>query len=247
MTDRAQGLQVLDWDSGFFGRRIARLHPPVDPVTLDALLTEADASGIECCYLLCPAGNQALLTSATRSGFGLMDIRLLLERPLTGAAAPATALPPGFSLRPARAEDLPPLESLAATLHTNTRFFNDPCFDHSRSAELYARWLNRDFASPDTVFLVLESPAGAAGYATVTTKDPCADIGLVGIAPGHQGRGLGCALIRALLAAASARGCTRVRVVTQGSGVPAQRLYQKSGFITASVDLWLHRWHTPAP
>lgn len=247
MTDRAQGLQVLDWDSGFFGHRIARLHAPADAEALDGLLKEADASGIECCYLLCPAGNQALLTRATRSGFGLMDIRLLLERPLTGETTPATALSPGFSLRLARAEDLPALECLAATLHTNTRFFNDPRFDRSRSAELYARWLRRDFASPDTVFLVLESPAGAAGYATVSTKGPCADIGLVGIAPGLQGRGLGCALIRTLLAAAFARGCTRVQVVTQGSGVPAQRLYQKSGFITASVDLWLHRWHTPAP
>jgi hypothetical protein len=35
-------------------------------------------------------------------------------------------------------------------------------------------------------------------------------------------------------------------VVTQARNVPAQRLYQKCGFITRSVELWFHRWSADA-
>jgi len=36
-----------------------------------------------------------------------------------------------------------------------------------------------------------------------------------------------------------------VTVVTQGLNVPAQRLYQKSGFLVSSVYLWYHLWIRP--
>ena len=34
----------------------------------------------------------------------------------------------------------------------------------------------------------------------------------------------------------------RVTVVTQGRNLAAQRLYQGNGFVTASLQLWYHRW-----
>ena len=42
--------------------------------------------------------------------------------------------------------------------------------------------------------------------------------------------------------------CVRlVSVVTQGSKVAAQRLYQGCGFATSAVELWYHRWFAPRP
>jgi hypothetical protein len=34
----------------------------------------------------------------------------------------------------------------------------------------------------------------------------------------------------------------RVEVVTQARNFTAQRLYQRSGFVTANVQLWFHKW-----
>jgi ribosomal protein S18 acetylase RimI-like enzyme len=31
-------------------------------------------------------------------------------------------------------------------------------------------------------------------------------------------------------------------VVTQGRNIASQRLYQKHGFVTQSIQLWYHRW-----
>jgi RimJ/RimL family protein N-acetyltransferase len=33
-----------------------------------------------------------------------------------------------------------------------------------------------------------------------------------------------------------------VHVVTQGRNTRAQRLYQRCGFVTRSMELWYHRW-----
>jgi hypothetical protein len=36
-----------------------------------------------------------------------------------------------------------------------------------------------------------------------------------------------------------------VNVVTQGRNSKAQRLYERCGFLTRSVQLWYHRWFMP--
>lgn len=55
------------------------------------------------------------------------------------------------------------------------------------------------------------------------------------LAPHHQGRGLGSAVLAALLARTDARGHTVGLNVLQGS--PARRLYERHGFTVESEDL----------
>ncbi|WP_406197459.1 GNAT family N-acetyltransferase [Kitasatospora sp. NBC_01560] len=54
------------------------------------------------------------------------------------------------------------------------------------------------------------------------------------LAPGHQGRGLGSAVLRALLADADAAREPVRLIVLQGS--PARRLYERHGFVLESAD-----------
>ena len=34
-----------------------------------------------------------------------------------------------------------------------------------------------------------------------------------------------------------------MKVVTQGRNIAGQRLYQRCGFLTRSVELWYHKWY----
>ena len=52
----------------------------------------------------------------------------------------------------------------------------------------------------------------------------------MGVAASHRGQGLGSALLRATLEAASARGIKRVELVVRTDNAAAIRLYEKSGF-----------------
>ena len=52
----------------------------------------------------------------------------------------------------------------------------------------------------------------------------------MGVAASHRGQGLGSALLRATLEAASARGITRVELVVRADNVAAITLYERHGF-----------------
>ena len=172
---------------------------------------------------------------AESHGFELMDLRLTLETVNSHAAE----APP--EIRPLREGDLDSLKGVVREAHTDSRFFADVRFSRERCGDLYELWLRRDSTDPDGDVFVADTGEGAVGYISVRSRGGAAEIGLLGVHPDARGRGLGRLLIRAALAWAGSKSL-EVRVVTQGRNVPAQRLYQRAGFVTREVGLWYHRW-----
>jgi len=168
-----------------------------------------------------------------------------------GAAVgePETTTGPPVPVRPATAADLPRLRRIAAASHRDSRFYHDRHFDRRRCDALYAGWIETSCADPAGVVLVAAAadPAGPpAGYVTGTIgEDGAGRIGLFAVAADARGRGVGGALIAAVLDWFAGRGADPVSVVTQGRNVRAQRLYQRFGMRTRSVELWFHRWWPP--
>jgi aminoglycoside 6'-N-acetyltransferase I len=58
----------------------------------------------------------------------------------------------------------------------------------------------------------------------------------VGVAPSHQGQGLGKALLRAMLDTARRLGCAEAWVLTERENTPAMRLYQSVGGAEAPAE-----------
>ncbi len=168
-----------------------------------------------------------------------------------GGRGPETTTGPPVQVRPATAADLPRLRRIAAASHRDSRFYHDGHFDRRRCGELYAGWIEKSCADPAGVVLVaaLPDPAGRpAGYVTGTIgEDGEGWIGLFAVAPDARGRGVGGALIAAVLDWFAGRGADPVSVVTQGRNVRAQRLYQRFGMRTRSVEVWFHRWWPAGP
>ena len=94
-----------------------------------------------------------------------------------------------------------------------------------------------------TVFV--NSPAGELnGFITCIKEGSYGKIGLLGIDPTSQRKGIGSSLVNAALHWFECEGISTVEVVTQGSNIAAQRLYQQAGFRTSQVQLWFHKWFT---
>ena len=229
--------------------------------TLAAIERWVAREGIECLYFLADPGDPETAALAEESGFRLVDLRMTLERRGGGAvsgtrgagamgAGTMTAGTP-VRVRPATAADLPELRRMAAASHRDSRFYHDPHFDRRRCDALYAGWIEKSCADPAGIVLVAEvpDPAGRpAGYITGTIgEDGEGRIGLFAVAAAGRGRGVGGELIAAVLDWFAGRGADPVSVVTQGRNVRAQRIYQRFGLLTRSVELWFHRWWPPAP
>jgi dTDP-4-amino-4,6-dideoxy-D-galactose acyltransferase len=231
---------VLPWDSEFFGFRIGRLASRhLNPETLRAALAWAAAERLRCAYFFADAGCPATLALAHEGGFRFVDFRMELAVTL----APTGRAPAATELRPATAADLPAIEALSRTAHHDTRFFKDAGFPASRAADLYAEWIRRDFRL-HRIFVVPGREAGIAGYVTCQneTAPGVGRIGLIAVAETERQRGLGRTLVEGALQWFRDTGRPEVRVVTQASNIPAQRVYQSLGFRTAEAGATYHRW-----
>ncbi len=108
---------------------------------------------------------------------------------------------------------------------------------------LYETWIEKNCKGYADTVLVAEFQGQPTGYISCHLLD-CTDgnVGLVAVAADAKGRGLGQALVDASLRWSAERGVSWVTVVTQGRDCGAQRLYQKCGFLTRTLQLWYHRW-----
>jgi dTDP-4-amino-4,6-dideoxy-D-galactose acyltransferase len=229
----------LEWDSNFFSLRIARLNRPrLDPQTLAPALEWCSWNRIDCLYFLADSDDPATPVLASQNGFVLTDVRLTLEKEL----AHSDTWPTQPALRFAKEEDLPALQEIARNTHRDTRFYFDGHFDRSRCDQLYATWIENSFRGFAQAVLVAELESTPAAYLTCHLRTAESQIGLLGVGARHQGRGLGTKLVQRFLAWSREHNATRATVVTQGRNLPAQRLYQRNGFVTASLQLWYHRW-----
>lgn len=230
----------LPWDSEFFGFRIGRAQGNrLTPAAREALLQWCGDERIRCLYFLADGEDGTTLEQAHVGGFKFVDLRVDLAVEIS-RVAPALA-PAVF--RPARPEEIPAIESLARGAHTDTRFFKDAGFPATRAADLYARWIQRDFREHHV--FVAGGPAGAAeGYVTcqLDATRGTGRIGLIAVAEAARGRGVGRALVQGALAWFREAGCGEVFVATQGTNLAAQRLYQAFGFRTAETSVTFHRW-----
>jgi len=218
--------EVLEWDSEFWGVRVAR----VDGADVDVW---AAANGVDVAYLLVDGADAVAAQQAEEQGFRITDVRIALEAPSVPSEQP---------VRQHREPDIDKLRSIARKSHEATRFYADPRFPRDRCDALYDTWIRRSCEGWADVVLVADREGAPAGYVAVHRRDGGGSIGLIGVDEAARGQGLGEALVRGALDWCAREGLGSCSVVTQGRNVAGQRLFQRCGFRTSAVDLWFHKW-----
>jgi ribosomal protein S18 acetylase RimI-like enzyme len=234
-------LASVEWDSAFFGLRLARVTAPVlDAGAAAAVVTAGREQRFDCLSLLLPASDASSIAAAQEAGFELVDLRVTLER---ASSALLPLPPPTLPIRGHRPADVPALEAIAGEAHRNTRFSRDPRFPPASAADMYRTWIRKECeGAADRVFVSGEEGAATGYLSCHVGGGGLARIGLLGVRSDLRGRGTGGALLAVALGWFAEAGHGAVSVVTQGQSVAAQRLYQRAGFLTSRVELWFHRW-----
>ena len=240
-TTNAPGVNLLEWDTAFFGFPIGRvLSAQPSPEEMRSACKWARNHALRCLYWL--AENSATnLDLAAEHRFKFVDLRCEYSLDLT---APPPPLDEKEAFRDATPADLPFLREIARLTQRETRFTRDAGFPSDQALELYARWIERDLAQHHVLTAVAPDTDRPCGFISYTDADAegTSHIGLLSVLPEASGRGLGRSLVVSAIHRASNAGARSIHVVTQGGNVAAQRVYQHAGFRTARTELWYHRW-----
>ena len=233
---------ILEWDSAFFGMTIARVNQNrLDAQTATQVMDWCQEKQVRCLYFLADSNHVETLRTAEKNGFYLTDIRVTYEcslgrledRPL-----------PDRDIRMAVPEDLPALRAMTDSSYRDSRFYYDGHFPQTACDRMYEIWIEKSLSGFAQAVLVKGAPGQPEGFVTCDTLLPEAigKIGLVGVNSQARGRGVGQSLVQESLHWFAGQGLKSVQVVTQGRNIPAQRLYQKCGFLTKEVKFWYHYW-----
>jgi len=244
LADAMELCTYLDWDSEFFGKRVARLNRSrLEGPTISETLAWCAAHRIDCLYFLADPDDGETRRNADKNSFLEVDMRLTLARTITpGDQLPVWSM--DSRVRLARESDLPLLRQFARTLHHDSRFYFDQRFERSKCDLLYETWIEKSCRDLAQTVFVSEVDGQAVGYIACRSGGQEAHIGLLGVAETHARTGLGKALVKRFLSWSGQQGVQRVTVVTQARNTAAQNLYPSCGFLPAVLQRWYHRWFT---
>lgn len=229
--------EFLEWDSNFFGWRIARAkgHAAGYEAVAEILEWCADER-IDCLYFLAQLRNKEV----ERKGFQVVDVRTTFSHKLESVAPKVEFEAP---CRECRDGDVRLLESIARKSHADTRFYHDGHFPRELCDDLYATWIRQSCGGDAEAVWVAEKNGSASGYVTCHfDEDRAGRIGLVGVGADAQGGGLGAGLVNHALRWFRDEGARGVQVATQGRNEAAKGLYKSCGFTVESEMVWYHWW-----
>ena len=232
--------EFLEWDSKFFGIRIARVagHRLDTERTAEIALALSDRS-IDCLYFLADQERETIQL-AELQGFQLINVRVTLAARLLNTYA-GTWNDDG--VRESAPADIPALREIAGRSYTDSRFYQDGRFPAFLCDEMYRGWIEKSCHGYADIVLVAEQNGQPAGYICCHLKeDGSGQIGLMGATGGMKNQAVVRQLVHHALCWFQEREVRDVTVVTSGSNITAQRLYQRSGFLTRGTQLWYHFW-----
>ena len=153
-------------------------------------------------------------------------------------------------IRAAGSADLPAVSRLAGALVRLHHGWDAQRFMLvDRVEEGYAWWFERELGNRDAVILVAEADGAVVGYAygTVEERDWNALLERAGwvhdvfVDPAARNRGVGRALMQAVVAALEARGVPRVVLLSAEQNAGAQALFASLGFRRTMVEMTRER------
>jgi ribosomal protein S18 acetylase RimI-like enzyme len=223
-------IRTLEWDSNFWGFRIGHCDQIGE---LDG--SERDFKVVQACIQVNYTGSIHQLETY---GFTYIDLRMEYELDLLSLNDRnkiQNIMHIGQVLSGKE------IEEIASIFVPHSRFNHSP-FSHHSVGNFYAEWIrNAIKGTYDTYFRVMNKDNATAGIISgrmVEGNTFC--IGLLGVLPEYQGHGIGSDLIRALISDLYNQDIQKVRVVTEGKNLNAQRFYCRLGFLIEDIKIWMY-------
>jgi dTDP-4-amino-4,6-dideoxy-D-galactose acyltransferase len=233
--------QMLDWDTDFFGVKVARIIEPVlTAEKLTGILSELKQAGVQLVYW--PASRECTDDETKRHSGRLVDVKTTFAIDFRHSESDdliSTDIVEAYS----PAMPVSDLEDLALQCGEYSRFAVDPRIPREKFVALYKTWINRSLGKEIArEVLVIREAGRVAGMVTLGEKNGRGNIGLMAVGAGYRGKKYGEKLVRAAQQWFVKNGYAWGQVVTQGENLPACKLYIKCGYFVDKVEYFYHFW-----
>jgi ribosomal protein S18 acetylase RimI-like enzyme len=229
-------LTPLEWDSTFFGKKIARLQATT-PAEALAGLRQPTARSYDLIYVVLPG--DVPITQPVE-GLTLVDQQVVYKHLIDPLATyiKAAAIQ---TYHPSTPEER--FYQLTLRSGHRSRFKVDPRFPQVDFERLYRKWadnaVNRSFAE---VVFVYKEEQDLQGMMTLVTKNGVGEMQLLAVAEEAGRRGIGLALLQTALHYFQKKGLDHFILATQRDNLPACAFYEKNGFTIQSISNIYHYW-----
>lgn len=234
-------LEILEWDSSFFGYKIAKIIAKnISVEKLTALIRQAEMEGVKLLYLFTDPADEISVNTANVTGAKLVDQKVTFHKKIDDSEV--SILDDHIELYE---KEIPSgqLVNLSMQSGLYSRYKTDPGFKNNEFEKLYLAWIensvNKKIA--DYTFVYIEN-GKELGFVTLKVKDTLGQIGLIAVDEGSRGKAIGKKLISAVIQKLGQKKISDLEVATQTDNVDACNFYKKTGFNVSRTENIYHIW-----
>lgn len=226
-------IQILDWDSGFFGFTIGKLLPASHLLIDGPMIEKWRNLGIRCLYI--DAAPDIKVTNNTDAILVDVGSRCLMRRDTQPSSLDPDVIP---VKRMTNA-----LLQLGILSGEHSRFIRDTHFPQERSKALYTTWISESLHGKmgDEIFIIGDEEH-PEGFITCTNKKEYLHIGLMAILSTSRNKGLSKKLLTAADHFAQQHELPYMILYTQHDNERAQHVFGINGFMCMSKMQQYHLW-----
>jgi dTDP-4-amino-4,6-dideoxy-D-galactose acyltransferase len=237
MITIADRIDILPWDSDFFGFRVGKINHSINSEEeLNELMNDFKKKEVKLAYYFSPQP----LTFKGNTGFEIK----LVDNKVTYLKNTNEGIKNNAQVHLYTVGTVTPeLLNLSLQSGEHSRFKKDNRIEKGKFAELYRLWIvnsvNGKFAK--AVFVWKEEDK-IVGCVTVGEKNDRGAIGIIAVDQKYNGKGIGRALMSTAEKWSSDNGFDSIEVITQRENTGACRFYDSCGYSNEKLEYVYHIW-----
>jgi dTDP-4-amino-4,6-dideoxy-D-galactose acyltransferase len=237
------GFKILDWDSKFFGYKIASIKPSELKLSeLKKIVNELKPLGVKLVYCFVSPEDEKSNTHL-RKFCGLpVDEKITFSTRISGTEIyMGSSFIKPYDLNYASEK----LKSIALQSGIYSRFKIDPKFKNNEYEKLYTEWIERSIRREIAVEVLVyreDEDRDEKGMITLGLEENTGSIGLLAVDSEERGKSIGKKLVQSAFIYFREKRVNIVEVVTQAHNKGACGFYRSMGFEVKSIVNIYHLW-----
>ncbi len=231
--------EILQWDSEFFGFKVAKLGDSFCAERLQDTILEMRAKSVKVAYCFVPPDDLIRKEALKKAGGMLVDqkVKYCVETTSRFETSCANVFIFGES-KPTQA-----MIEIALQTSELSRFRIDENFGNNACNRLYRQWITNAVEGKfdDEVF-VFKLNDEILGLVTLKLSTNAAKVGLLGVAKNVRGKKVGEALLKTAVCFAKQNKIETLEASTQEANIAACKFYEKNGLNPSERVNIYHLW-----